>query len=427
MRRRHLITSGLMAFFFAFAPLPALAAGLTCNAGQPTGLYINQPCAPMGLTNIFSGFVCTVQTTLDEILSYIYCGVQNAMIGPLSVAIGIFVAVYGLQLMMGLARATVGEVSSRLIKIALVYMFATQSAYGLGIAYGFFSAAMEEGVGWMLSAVVPGIVVPGVGASYSGFAVMDALIYNILTGPFSEGGMKLTGFIAVLSYIIPPVFFLFTYFTVKSAMILVRAVFTFLLALSALAFLMAMAPIFLSFALFRVTSRFFLDWINFLISFALQVVLVFAAVGMWFLMVGSLGQFFIYLINIIVPVTEVVAFGPMRGPVNSWGICPYVITNGVPTCTGGIPWLPSQLVREGSFIYFLTINLVAISLVAYCFDTLMKMIPMLARQLAGPAYVPVLGGDNFTFPLLNDMAGDRNTRHMREQLRNSGITHRLKK
>lgn len=402
MRPYRLILSLLAALLTPRAALAQMAT-LGCINGAPvpgTHLYATACPGVMGMENIFSSLACNFQSIMDQVLSYVYCGAQNALVGPLQAAITAYVVIFGVQFMLGHVQATLGEAMMRIVKISLILMFAMNSAWGIGYAYNFFITAMQSGVGWALESVMPGIVPPGSPYTTSmTFAYFDTLLYGLITGPFTAQGARLAGFIAVLSYIIPPVFMMYVYFSTKSIAILIRALLSYLLGISAIAFLMALSPIFLSFALFRPTYRFFDDWLRYIISFTLQIVLIFAGVALWLNVVSQLGTFFTQLSGIIVPVQQIAAAGAVQTAVDSFGICPFTSTNTplgpVLTCIPGMdPLLPSALVQQGSFVYFLSINLLALCTVVYCFDTLIKMLPNLARQLAGPSYAPALGGGN---------------------------------
>jgi hypothetical protein len=63
---------------------------------------------------------------------------------------------------------------------------------------------------------------------------------------------------------------------VKIILTFVRAVFGYIYSLVGIAFLMTLAPFFLCFFLFRQTRPFFDKWIGYLVSFALQIVILFA-------------------------------------------------------------------------------------------------------------------------------------------------------
>lgn len=396
----------LLVAILALLPAEAWAAALTClDTGEAVGtLYdTGASCAGVsGFSNLFSGIVCDYQTVLDEVLRKVYCGVQANMRGPLALALVMYIAFYGIQFATGMTDANYKEMIYRMLKLALVWMFATQAEWAINLGYNFFLSAIDLGISVSLKTIMPvggaGMpAVPGAWTQNVAFHYMDAIVYNAVTGPFSANGAKLAGFIGVLSYIVPPLFMMFVFFTVKTITIFIRALAIYLLSISAIAFMFVVSPIFFSCALFQVTFRFFDDWVRYVISFALQVILVFAGVALWISVMTTLGNFFIQLASIIVPLQEIVQAGTVRVPVNSWGVCPlnsYYNPTFIPAyqCGGGPVIYPTALVHNQAFMYFVTFNLLSLCIVAYAFDALIKQMPQLARQLAGPASVPALGG-----------------------------------
>lgn len=419
-----------LTFFFTLAALllPQSAhaySNLTCMGPVPVGtLYdLQATCSGVtGLSNIFSGLVCDFQSILDAVMVRVYCGVQFTMLEPIRLMVVLFVIIYGIQLLMGYVQANTREVVTRLIKLGMVWMFATESTWGIGIMYNFFIDAANQGIGWVMAVVPmpafnqpnPFCVIAPLVAPYNieriTFRYMDYLICKTVTGPFTAQGAAVAGFFAVMSYMIPPLFLMFTYFTMKSLAIFIRCLLSYLLGISAIAFMITLSPIFLSLALFRPTYRFFDDWLRYLVSFTLQIVLIFAGAALWITVIGQLGAFFDSLAAMVRPVQEIVEMGQLRPPVQSWGVCQYRLAQTfwgpVLQCTdrffinpvNGVPFVdpppikPSQLLQQPVFLFFVVTNLLTVCIVVYVFDTLMKMIPGLAKQLAGPGYAPQLGG-----------------------------------
>lgn len=419
--------------------LPASAyaqANLTCTGPTPSGNLYNTAAVCSGITtvqNIFTGLVCNFQILLNAIMGSVYCGLSSALDQPLRAALAIFVAIYGIQLATGYVQASARELVIRVVKLMLVYLFATQSSYGIGIAYNFFVSTANEGIGWVLSVIpipatglggacTPPASNPAAGQQGIAFAYMDYMICSVITIPFTTTGGMLLGFFSVMAFMIPPVFMMFFYFFSKSLKIFIRALFSYLLAISAIAFLITISPIFVSLALFNPTRHFFDDWLRFMISFTLQIILIFAGVAMWVTVILQFVGFFMDLTTMIRPLAQTdVAIDP-RFPMNTYGLCQYglvwICPDGSPApcasgldpipvlqcidapCGGGgnqpviycpAPIKPSQIIEHQDFMYFLVLNMLAVCTVAYVFDSLMTMMPGLAKHLSGPAYAPQLG------------------------------------
>lgn len=387
-------------------------ANLICVGPTPVGDLYDTVASCNGITgiqNIFSGLVCDFQLILNDIMRRVYCGIQFSMLQPLKTALVIYIAITGVLILMGYVQATMRDLLSRMLRLMLVWIFASNAAFGIGIAYNFFIDAANQGIGWVMSTVMPPLDIvsqhpycrfadlqPPYNIERIAFRYIDYLVCDSITGPFTENGAKVAGFIAVLSYVLPPVFVMFTYFVVKSLAIFIRCLLSYLLGISAIAFLITLSPIFLSLALFRPTYRFFDDWLRFITSFTLQIILIFAGVALWITVVTQLGQFFVALGSMVRPLDKIGELAVARAPVESWGICPYNVVMGpwgpLFMCIGGETIYPSNLINHGLFLYVILVNMLALCVVAYVFDALMKMIPQLARQLAGPSYAPQLGG-----------------------------------
>src|SRR5262249_5130974 len=119
---------------------------------------------------------------------------------------------------------------------------------------------------------------------------------------------------------------------IKTLLICARCLVSYLLAMSSIAFLITLSPIFLSLALFRPTQHFFNDWLKFLISFSLQIVFLFTGLALWITVILQLGGFFANLASMVRPVQQTVLAVNPRFPMNTWGLCQYILQVG--------PWGP---------------------------------------------------------------------------------------
>ncbi len=394
----------LFCIIAALALLPEAAyaySTLTCNGAVPSGsLYNNaQQCRQLsGLNNLFSGLVCRYELILDAVLARVYCGIQYSARPVLGMALVIYVILFGIQVSLGAIQFAGREVISRFLKIALIWAFATNASYGIGVAYNFFTDSINNGISWMLKAVVSPQQQWSAWDEFAAFRYMDQLIYTKITGPFTAENAKMTAFIGMLSFMVPPLFGLFVYFFIKSITILLRALIVYLLSISAIAFLITLSPLFLSLALFKSTFRFFEDWLRYIISFTLQIILIFGGIALWLMVIGQLGDFFGDLGKLIKPLQgELYSMGPNNKVVDSFGICDYQT---ILTATGKrlvcnpkseVIILPTALPNQTDFLSYVFFNLLSLSLAAFAFDSLLKQVPSLARQLAGPSYAPQLG------------------------------------
>lgn len=412
------ITSLLVMLLF---PSTAFAYTLQCSNGVPSGgeVFLVNDCSVFSIANIFSGLNCSFQYLLNEVVKRMYCGIQYQLEDTLSVVILLYIIVYAIMFSLGLASLTAKELSIRMIKIALIWAFAMNASWGVGITFYFFSGGIETVITWVLGALT--------GGSMNGqgfFLYLDNLIFTQLTGGLSANGYALLGFFATLLVLMPPVFMLFLVYMITVLAALTRALVSYLLGLAAIAFLLSLGPIFVSMAMFKSTFTFFDSWLKYLISFALQIILIFAALALWIGVMSLFGNFFLDLANHIVPYEMIHSEAAFAFFKNTWGFCPYGKDVTGMNCIGGMAWPPSTYSNNAGLIFYLSVNLLALGTVVYAFDALLRAIPDLARQLSGPKYAPQLGGGT-GFGAMN-MPGFSGVNRFKKQLLGnafSGVSH----
>lgn len=385
--------------------------------------------------HIFSYVICNFMTILNSVLSRVYCGMQFALTGILTAVITVYIAVFGLQTLMGTTQLNAREILTRLFKISCVWIFVTSSWWGIGIAFNFFLLLATEGVYWVMSAVpITGIesadsavrqichnnAAQSTGGVVRAFTHMDEVICNAIFGPMSKADNEVIGFFVAMGVIMPPIFGLAVYWLWMNFMILVRALISFLLGVSALAFLISLSPIFLSMMLFKATYQFFENWLKYMISFSLQIIIIFACIALWITITLYFVDFFNEISRTIFPYQKVELSGQAQQPTDSWSICPY---NFDPNAGGQGPYVwckddnfnpktnatdrKNQIrvstlllaedpvsgdpINNTNYIFYIIYHLITLIVVAYAFDALMRDAPSIAVQLSGPQYTPLLG------------------------------------
>jgi type IV secretory pathway VirB6-like protein len=381
----------LLGVLVCFFPAEALAQTLQCDMfGQPVfgtslfgGLVVNlNPRCTVDASHVFSGLNCMFHVLLNEVMSKMYCGLQYRLQPLLAQALTLYVLLYAIAFTMGISELTVRELVTRLLKIALIWTFAMNASWGVGLAFGFFVGGIESISGWLL----------GGSGSSSFFTTLDDFLVNQITSPFTADGAKIVAFFVSLWYAIPPLCLLFLYFMFKVMTVMIRALVSYLLGLTMIAFLIALSPIFVSFALFQFTFHFFETWLRYIISMAMQIVLVFAAVAVWLFVMQQYAYFFADLADIIIAYTKTFIVGGARTAPDTLGVCPIRLNGMRAACSGGEILPPTTFSQNVTLIWFLVSNLITLSVVVYAFDVFIKQIPDFARQLAGPQHVPALGG-----------------------------------
>lgn len=188
-------------------PSAAYAYDLMCDAmtGAPASGNIFQgvsDCSMFGNHEPFSALNCYFQNILNEVMKRMYCGIQFQLANTLKVVMVLFVIIYAIMFIFGLAALTAKELVIRLIKMSLVWAFAMNASWGVGLAFYFLVGGIETVVTWVVQVFFDDMQT----RSFIGY--LDYLIYHQLTGSLTDKGVKLAGFFATLAVFMFPVFLL---------------------------------------------------------------------------------------------------------------------------------------------------------------------------------------------------------------------------
>ena len=414
---------------------------LTCTNGEPTENTVlfytetggeNSFCQYQGLDHIFSQVACTFTEILNEVLGRMYCGIQFVLKPIVAILLTLYIMVFGAQILLGTAQLTTKEMLTRMVKLSLVWTFVSESAIAISFIFAFFIDLANNGVWWAVSALgnqqiqMNPSAYGGLGDVMPVYAYIDEMIKLVVAGPLMAANSELIAFFCIMGYLMPPIFMIAVYWLITTFKILARSLISFLLSIAALAFLISLSPIFLSFMLFKATAQFFESWLKFMISYALQIAIVFTCVAMWAMAFTQFTGFFSELASVIFPSNKVwVWAAPVADPTQSLGICPYKVTTDANSrphikcvdpefdpiqSTNPSGWAAdkaklivlSQMAQKAEdpsvqqtalnqLVYFVFYYLISMIIVCYAFDALLKKAPQIAQQLAGPEYVPILG------------------------------------
>jgi type IV secretory pathway VirB6-like protein len=249
---------------------PAFAISIndsfSCNAaaGSPNSrVFTNTTASADG---VFSYVLIAFQTSLFTAMAQGYCAVRNAVSDTLYAAVLLSVVAFAIAFLMGITRFSVREAMILIFKISLVLVFALNAQVAMSIVFKFFLAVSMDPIGW-----VNGNTGVSFTAQDSDFKKM-ADLFDDTTRPCSKQVLLfivlMAGFIPVLGA--PVIIAMLTF-----VMLFVRAILGFLTGLGAVSLLMATSPLFISFALFKTTYGFFDRWLRSMISYSIQMVLVF--------------------------------------------------------------------------------------------------------------------------------------------------------
>jgi type IV secretion system protein VirB6 len=178
--------------------------------------------------------------------------------GPLRGALVLYVLLYGFAILRGSIAEPVMDFAVRSIKLALVYMLATTTAYSSWVTEPLFHVLPDT-----LTRAISGAGTPDVGAAFDQFFNRAAYLADKIAREASAidfGPWILAAVVYVIGALAAALGF---------GVVLVAKV--------ALALLVALGPIFIACALFEATRRFFFGWlaqaVNYLVLFALIITL----------------------------------------------------------------------------------------------------------------------------------------------------------
>ena len=414
---------GLVLFFVLFLSQAAMAGDLQHF------FTVSKYCQKVGYDHIISSIICQFVDVLDHVMVSVYTGIRAAFMAPIRAMLTLYIAVFGAQVLMGTAQLHARDILGRLVKIALVWMFATDVQYGVGVAFTFYVGIMAEGGQIILNTIFTGQQNEICGLDYSKYLIngnsapSDAMplfgfFDDLISCTFkSSNGLNVTkvmGFFLAVGFLYPPLMMIFSWWVQTTVFAVARTVLGFLTALAAITFLISLAPIFLSFMLFQVTNHYFENWLRFLTAYSVQVVLVFGIVAFWILLMLQMVYFFIDISDMIFAYGAGDYYAGYMSKTSTWAICdadyppdiyktifvidPYTGSHPHPTCKHYPPAfgemiVPSKIMSSGELLHYLFFHLIALLVLSYAFTILLEKAHEIAASIAGPAPVPqFLGG-----------------------------------
>lgn len=399
---------------------------------------------------VFSNITCNFVLILNDVFSKFYCSIQYAMKEVLFAVLVIYIAVFGARMLIGTQEVNSGTVIMALLKIGIIMEIAENGALGIGMIYNFFTGLVIETVDWVYGAIKLCDPHCFSGDDLSEFAsTIDDKIYAIFMGSKDSTGADLNNGIFtgkgelialffILAILVPPLFEAVLWLTRTTFMIFARSIASFLMCITAVAFLISLSPIFLSFALFNSTVRIFDSWLRFMISYSLQPMFIFGMLGLWLMIISDSVTFISQLTSVMRfelddrhrganvreienelkfcklaysdsnPISDLhidissspvkyVPGGPQIGCCRLTGGPVYECDNTGDTVK--ITDIPDEqlvsysvMVADNQFIYFLAYHILSLLIIAYAFFQMIQMAPMIAQQLAGARMIaPPLG------------------------------------
>lgn len=373
--------------------------GFRCINGSPSGQFLITKDCPDGPGDgkVFSYFVCQFESLLNEVLSQVYCSIAWEAKPTVQAALTLMISLTGVAFLMGYTPFTAKELMMLLFKFCLVLAFATEAEYMIGVGYALFIAIAKEGIVIVLSYLFESRSFTSGGDVYRMFdQVLSDFISTATQGEAEDAECEnaIFSMMVVVSAALPPLAVMAVYFLFRILWVFIRSVFGYCVGLLGISFLVTLAPIYVSFALFKPTRTLFDKWIQYLISFSFQMVIVFAFLGMAFNIMQKMADDLSDYTDLVRPYEQQVNPAPgLYTPFDVCGICELGPTDadGKPTCASDEAVPLTELTKNHEFLEFATVKIMAILIMFYVLDMMMDFVPMMARYLAGARHAGQLG------------------------------------
>jgi type IV secretory pathway VirB6-like protein len=409
---------------------------------------IKEDCSALDETRIFSSIVCTFVGIVNHVLGIVYCGMQHALLPVLKVVLTLYICIFGAQILMGMVQISAGDVMMRLVKIGAIWSFASYGSWGIGGLYAFFVGLSLYGISWVLGIVDsdPTNTVLTATKAADVFKNIDETLYGLvygfknsageIAGGLFSGQQELATFFFVLLIVAAPLFTLAFALVQITLKMFASTMISFLMGVVATAFLIAISPIFLSCMLFKVTAKMFENWLAYMVSYSIQPIITFAILALWLIVIEHFIGFTKDLSNTLAfkkdvgekgaPATpeNILAFCPLEYSDDSNGFGPKIACKSLKTTvlatdsSGKILKnpdgtnkttivttsrkkddfssdqliVPTRMIKESKFIYFLTYHLITLLVIGYAFSELIASARSIAQGLAGSQTAVALGG-----------------------------------
>lgn len=389
----HTLRGIWLAAMLMFISMEALALP-PIGGGTCTPLITPQygQCNTANLDNIFSGYVCQYETIVADIFSQVYCSVKQELQEPLQLLLTLFIAIFGACILIGIVPFTQRELMGTVLRIGLLVGFIMEAEFVVTHLYQGVIGFMTSGVDVVMSAA-------GGGTGQSIYQRIDTII-NDFTGSTSRGtgsanpcNESLIPLLVTMMFVIPPLFLMGMMVGFRIIITFLRALVGYLFALTCVMFLTVLAPIFLGAGLFKATRHLFDNWIEYLLSFAIQVVVVFAFIGLILSM--NVMDDFANLRNISVPYNGSSWQNEARINYQNWCTVCAQPNADLTGCLDATPVPPTGMTGFLQVAQALSHQALYLLLLAFLIDAVLKLAPSIALSLGRSRTTPNVSGSMF--------------------------------
>ena len=357
------------------------------------------------IEKIFSTILENFLDTLDTVKTTLLSKFQGEMAGVIETAATLYILLYGLEIIAAPAQLNAKEALGRMAKVSIVVSLVVGGGTGFDLGTGAYNFFMDLALGipnsFMSSLNGGNEVMPALSsigtdpnALKSIFSDLDGIIKDIIEKrKFLDMDIdKLAGIGLVIAAAVPQVGGALFTLAKDMFLILANGLLGILLSVAAITFLIAIGPLFIGFALFQITENLFQSWLKNLVSYALQILFVLAALALWGSVLSDYSEFIKDLDSGVGQYATIYSpSGAVASPTNTWGICDGKSDDGKTykgSCggggTGSASIAPNNAAKGAKdFVKFVFYNLTALMALTYGFSALMKSAPGIAKSISG--------------------------------------------
>ena len=215
-------------------------------------------------------------------------GFQDA----LSAAFTLSIIVFGVSFMFGIVPFTLGQALVRILKISVIYAATAGGGFAFFNEYAirFFSDGVDDIIGDIITIAtgntISGMAMWQTSATPQPFRELEAIAISILS-PQMMSTLIASFTTGVMG---PAMGTLLGAGIIAFLLMVVEAMKVYCISMIARAFLLGLAPIFLVFLLFQKTQHIFDGWLNQLVNYSLQPILLFAFISFYMVLLNSSSQ-----------------------------------------------------------------------------------------------------------------------------------------
>ena len=231
-------------------------------------------------TGILTNVLDNVTKIVKEAHSQLYTGIieSPAFMNAIYAAMVLYIVVYGIMFLLGMANLTLGEVVIRTVKIGFILTII--SPLGLqffnGFVYNFFENGTLEIIDAMTQ-IMAGVTPDGASSQKGVMQGLDRTLNSVFS---MHMFVSVLGAGRLLPY--GPIFVLLIGYGIWQFLrAIFEAVWVYLMSMIGRALLFGLAPIFIACLMFQKTKTLFDGWLNQIINFCLQPIFLFAFLGFY--------------------------------------------------------------------------------------------------------------------------------------------------